>query len=210
MAGILDILVSLEDSPKSHAASEETPSEVSGPLASRIHGKTMDEKAAVAWENRMRGMPVSLIASSFGVSIPTVYKWLQHHTEEFRKRMENSPAANIISESLMRLGAIREACLFEAHQDSGEVRVDEKTGELVRSKPNGNKVKYLEAAMRAEKMCNELLITTGIIPSEPGRVYHTLKGDDTGAADKKDLPSDRTTEEVREDIRRLLWAGRRI
>lgn len=177
---------------------------------------SMDERAARCHELRMRGVPVTAIARSFEVSPRAIYKWLQHGIEQFRSRLEQQPAADLLSEQLQFLDSMEEMCLFEASQadvdDSAEI--DPATGKVTRKlNPTraGLKLKYMQAAMsaRAEKI--KLLTTVGVLPKEPERIYHSMadeKRDGDTATETKGR--ERSAEEIKNSIMQYLSRGRSL
>jgi hypothetical protein len=63
-----------------------------------------------------------------------------------------------------------------ASSDSKEF--DPKTGQVSDNRDKssrGIKAKYLDMAAKARKMEIDLLVTTGVLPTEPGRMYHSLE-----------------------------------
>lgn len=180
----------------------------------KLAALSLDEKAAKAFDNQMRGIPVSAIAAAFGVDQSTVYRWLSHYSSQYRQRIEQEPAANLISESLLFLTRIEELCLYEANQsDADGTTFDSTTGEVTRPKSfqaSGNKAKFIQSAMKARQMKTDLMIQTGILPKEPERLYHAF---DTEKRDKEDVVStamSRTSDEIRNDIEKLLEKGRTL
>jgi hypothetical protein len=162
--------------------------------------------------NRLQGLPVKAMAAHYGVSSSTIYRWLNDGVQLYRQKLENRPAADIIAESLMFLRQVRDTYLLEARTaGAGEITVDPDTGEIVRSSKvaSQNKGKMLEGALKAEKLANDFMLETGIIPREAEKIYHTLRGDDTESATAKH-PDERSDEEVMKDVMELLKRGRRI
>jgi transposase-like protein len=205
--GIAGLLEDLADtSPK-----DKTPEDIE---RDKLTSLSIDDKAAKAFDNQMRGIPVSAIAAAFGVDQSTVYRWLSHYSKQYRQRLEQEPAANIISESLLFLTRIEELCLYEANQsDVDGATFDSATGEVTRPKSyqaSSNKAKFIQSAMKARQMKTDLMIQTGILPKEPERLYHAF---DTEKRDKEDLIStalSRSPDEIRKDIEQLLSKGRTI
>jgi len=178
----------------------------------KSHYWSEEEKINTCVMFRMKGVSVQSLALSFDVHPSTIYRWLDKYAEDFRQRMEQKPAANLIAESLQFIGYIRDVLLYEADQikHGEDTDVDKKTGELKR-RSNASKLllkaKYLEAALKAEKLSLNLMLDTGIIPREPDKIYHTLKG---GKPDSGETFDERSEEEVQKDVWRLLQRGRRL
>ena len=204
--GIAGLLSDLADT-----SPEKSPEDVE---RDKLLSLSLEEKAAKAFDNQMRGIPVSAIAAAFGVDQSTVYRWLSAHAKVYRQRLEQEPAANIIAESLLFLTRIEELCLYEANQSEADGGTfDSKTGEVTRPKSfqaAGNKVKFVQAAMKARQMKNDLMIQTGVLPKEPERLYHQFDEEKRGKdGDASDAMS-RSSDEIRNDIEQLLSKGRTI
>ena len=204
--GIADILGDLAETPES-----KSPEEIE---RDKLTALSLDEKAAKAFDNQMRGVPVSAIAAAFGVDQSTVYRWLNHYAQTYRQRIEQQPAANLIAESLLFLTRIEELCLYEANQsevDGGTY--DSKTGEVSRPKTfqaSGNKAKFIQSAMKARQMKNDLMLQTGILPKEPEKLYHAFDVEKREKEEEIGTAITRTPDEIRKDIEALLSKGRTL
>jgi hypothetical protein len=172
-----------------------------------------DERIQKVLNLKMAGIPVTAIAKSLGVSVGTVYSDLKHHYNEYRQRLDQEPAVNIISESLAFLDSVEETCLFEANQSDslGEKKeFDPKTGEVKPVKRVTNtkgKLAWMQCAMKVRDMKLNLMLETGIIPREPDKIYHALK-DDLVVEEDKSL--DRTEDEIKKQIVELIKKSRRL
>jgi len=161
---------------------------------------------------KMRGVPISAIATYIGCDTSTVYRYLQQYNQEYRERLEQEPAANLIAEALTFLADMERSCLQEAHRaDFGETKVDSATGEVTRSGGAGenskNRLQFFRAAMTARGMQLKLLMETGVIPKEPEKIYHTLRGDTDEPIDTR---PERTDDEVRNTVMQLIARGRQL
>ena len=172
------------------------------------------ERMETCFDLKMRGIPVSAIAKSYGVDPSTVYRLLKEYTEEYRQRIEQEPAANLLADSLAFLDNIETTCLFEASQatDEKEMVVDPTTGLMTpkagKSKTGKqNKLKFIQTAMKAREMRINLMLETGLVPKEPEKMYLKLKTDDK-ELEKTGL--ERSDEEIKNDILKLLTKGRKL
>ena len=178
--------------------------------AEESHKDKIRERVDKVVDLKMRGISNSAIAKALGVDPSTVWRDLRRARESYRETLENEPAANLISESLMFLDKIEEVCLFEASQSGmAEAKVDPVTGEVTReSSSNGRgKFQFIRAALTAREMKTKLMLDTGIIPREPDKLYHTMKKDDE--EDKKTLDV-RDATEIRDQVLELLKRGRNL
>ena len=204
--GIAELLGDLAESPV-----ERTPEEIE---RDKLAALSLDDKAAKAFDNQMRGVPVSAIAAAFGVDQSTVYRWLNQYSQTYRQRIEQQPAANLIAESLLFLTRIEELCLYEANQSEADGGTyDSKTGEVSRPKSfqaGGNKAKFIQSAMKARQMKNDLMLQTGILPKEPEKLYHAFTDEKLKSDEETSTDVSRTSDEIRKDIEKLLSKGRTI
>lgn len=170
------------------------------------------EKAAEAYALKMRGLPVASIAAIFDVSVPAVYKWLKQVSDDYRSRIENVPAANLIADSLQYIDHIADVFLYEAaNADTTESSVDATTGEVIRKVTSQNKTykaHCLENAVQCRKLMLDLMLKSGVLPKTPEHIYHTMKGEKP--VDEKEKIDDRTPDQIGADIAALLKKGRRF
>ena len=161
---------------------------------------------------KLSGVPAQVIASAEGINVSNVYKHLRRAAEEYREQIENVPAANLVAESLQFLDHIEAMCMQEANSADAEKKiVDPKTGDvtvLPKTNVHRSKLAYLRAALAARDAKMKLMLDTGVMPREPDKIYHTLKGE-TGE-DGEDYSVDRTKEQVRESVLELLRRARQI
>lgn len=134
---------------------------------------------AVALRHQGHGLPE--IAKLFDVSTQTIYRWIQRAKEEFRRQFEGETAADNLAGQLMKLSYIEDVSMYEAGQLGKDGKtVDIATGKVVEDKKVTNaslgvKTKFISLALDARKMQIDLLLKTGVIPCEPGRMYHSLE-----------------------------------
>jgi len=142
--------------------------------------RQLDEASKVreVWKFYNRGIPVSTIANIFKVDESTIYRWKKKAVDAYKEDFEEKQKADVISEYMMFCDSIQETALYEAARLEGIGKVlDTKTGKMVEVKDNNRKnhqIKFLELALKARKMNMDLLVTTGIMPREASKVYHTL------------------------------------
>lgn len=163
-----------------------------------------EDKARRAMEWKFQGIPVPSIAKAFGVDIRTIYRWLNKAKLLFRETFEEETAADLLSEHLLFLDHVEELCLYEAGQLGKDGKeFDPKTGTVVDKKGDGGKsvkLRFIDGAVRARKMKIDLMMQTGMIPSEPHRMYHSLKDEGQVGEGPKTSGLERTREELVRDL----------
>ena len=90
---------------------------------------------------------------------------------------------------------------------------DSKTGEVSRPKTfqaSGNKAKFIQSAMKARQMKNDLMLQTGILPKDPEKLYHAFDVEKREKEDEIGTAISRTPDEIRKDIEALLSKGRTL
>lgn len=137
-----------------------------------------EEKAQEAWRLRKEGTSADAIARRFGISVRTVYRQLQQACSQYGQSLEGKTGLDVISEHVMMLQNVVDFCLYEVTQLGKDGRkFDAKTGEVVDQKESqfvkATKAKFLGMALKAQQMIINLQIATGILPSDPGRLYRT-------------------------------------
>lgn len=171
--------------------------------------KSKEERIRQSFDLKMRGVPISAIAITLGISVGTVHNDLRQHAEDYRKRLEQEPAANLIADALVWYDDIERACLFEASQAGKGSVIPSKTGEIIRSgADNKEKLPFIQTAMKARESKIKLMMDTGIIPKEPEKIYHSLKDDKSRVEEKTGLT--RSEEELKASIVDLLSRARRL
>ena len=131
------------------------------------------KKAREAQRRLFAGESITDIAQAMSVSRQTVYRWLSKVNEEAREQLEAQSGINLIVQELDRLTDL------------------ERKAREVASKSNSERMQVagINAALRAVQQRIDLLIRTGVMPSQPDRVYQeivTLKPSDlrrSGSAD---------------------------
>ena len=138
-----------------------------------------EERLHQVIEWQQQGIPVKAIAKIFDVAQVTIRAWIRKARKEFRQSFEGETAADNLAGHLMFLQHIQEMCLYEANQAGKDAKeFDPKTGKISDKKNSygkGTKIKFTQMAMQARKMEIDLLVTTGVLPTEPGRMYHSLE-----------------------------------
>lgn len=174
-----------------------------------------DRKKAKAYEMKLQGFSVVSIAQIFGVAPNTIRKWIQDHASEFTGIIETSPAANIIAETLLFYENLEMLCLNEIKElPDNKVITDLKTGETSTRLDYDAKTlkqKYVLTLMQLRKQSVDLMQSTGMIPKEPERLYHTMEREkpidsDAALAKKEERPK----EELVDKVMQLLAKGRHI
>jgi len=182
---------------------------------SELLGTSEKERPYRAFEMIMQGIPIASIAKMFGVDISTVYRWKAKHASEYREMIEDEPAANLIADHLLFLQKIEEVCLYEAQQlGKDSKKVDVKTGGVIEAPLNSGgkniKHRFLVAALKARQMQMDLQQNTGILPTEPSRIYHSMADDGKIKNTDKKRDSERTDEELVQDVLESIAKGRKL
>ena len=166
-----------------------------------------DEKYARAFDMRMQGLTAMNIATVFGVSPQTITSWLSKHAQNYRMHLEQEPAANIVAESILFLRKIEEVCLYEASQFDSDSIVVDSIGIVTRNKNYKSadlKMKYLLAGLKSREMMLNLMIKTGVLPTEPERMYHLLSDSKKAVLEDSGSHKSRSKEEIAENVLKLL------
>mgnify|MGYP001608785976 CR=1 FL=1 len=177
-----------------------------------IDKETDEEKLASAYDMRSRGKSTLVIARHFGVTQATIRSWILNYVQDYTTTFENQPKAHLIAEHLLFLSKLEDICLFEVDQvDLVDIAPDPVTGEVVRKRTAFNsaaKQRFVVAALQARKMKIDLMTTTGILPKEAEKIYHTLAGDRIDADKKGGFIETKTKEEMMQQILILVETGK--
>jgi hypothetical protein len=186
---ILSIVASLEQVSARHSPPAGGKVSAVNPELAKLRGDERLETAyALKW---VCGWRIADIAAAFGVSERTVFRWHKAYIEMCRAQLEGEPAINLIVELLLFLDEIIRSCLREAWpiRSDGAPAVDPLTGEKVVSKGTVRaKIALINMVLKIQQMRIDLLLKTGILPKEPGRLYTKLK-------DEKPVETDEETPE---------------
>ena len=145
------------------------------------------ERARRAFDLKMRGQRLEKIADDLGCSRSTVIRLLSDYRELYAKRLNESPAIHRISEHLAKLEGL-ENDARERAETAGSDR---------------DRQGYLRLVLRAIKAQNDLMLATGLIPKEPEKIYAL-----THSLDSEPDDEERTEDEIRQDVWRLLRQAR--
>jgi transposase-like protein len=167
-----------------------------------------EEKRAQAYAWKLQGQSTEVIARAFGIDSRTIRRWFLRTESDFREQFETQTAANIMSESLLFLGNIEEMAMYEANQSAGdEQEYDLKSRKVKTPKEVERNAKHITAkmlvvALKARGMKLDLLLETGVLPKDPGRLYRTMEkeGNFEQSAHSK---SSRTADQIRDDMLKL-------
>lgn len=173
----------------------------------------ISERQRKVWNLRMQGIPVRVIAESFGYSPQTIYKDLREMAQNYREHLEQFTGLDLVGESLQFLDEIESVALYEVNQlGIGEPEIDEE-GKVVRGPkiiPEHGTLRqqFMRTALKAREMKIDLLLATGAIPKEPEKMLHAVCG--KIEHDHKVGIEDRTKEEIIESLNQLMRKGRMI
>lgn len=178
--------------------------------ARRLSALPEDEKCQKVMELRRRGLGISTIGKMVGVSPNQVTKWINQHIENKRTQIESQPAANILVENLDFLSHMEDLVLYELNMvRDGTIIIDKETGEISKKPVNVQaKSAFIKLALKVREMKMDLEVQTGVLPKQPERIYHTMESNKEQDSLRPDL--DRSEEEIKENLLRLLERGRSV
>jgi DNA-binding Lrp family transcriptional regulator len=147
------------------------------------------ERAGEAWRCRyVAGLPLKEVADRLECSPRTVQRLVRRAEEQARVELETEPPLSIISREATRLLGIALDALRDAE----------------RCKSDRERTAHRNCAVRALKARADLLVSVGIMPAEPTKIYSAvahLKPQDPGG----DKPGyERSEEDVREECLKLM------
>lgn len=177
-----------------------------------LEGISPEKKHALVFDMKMRGIAVNAIAERFRVDVSTIYRWLNKYTEDCRKRLEQQPAANLVAETIEYYERLEGFCLYEANQLTEEEKLIDSGGKVhvvSNSCIKETKLKFLQTAAKLRRLKTDLLTSTGVIPKEPSRIYHKME-EEKRAEEGEATGEERSKDQVKQDIIRLLERGRQI
>ncbi len=133
------------------------------------------EKIRLAASMRAKGFTVVEIADHFGVSLKTIYTYLQKSREDRLSELEACKSIDILVENLDTIASMQDLCLKMACQIAEEKQMDPITGEIIARKGSiRDKAEMLRLARDFLKMKIELEIRTGVLPSTGVDPYGSL------------------------------------
>jgi hypothetical protein len=119
----------------------------------------------------------------------------------------------MLCESILRYQHYEAIAMYEVDQlEADAVDVDPETGAVKRVRKESSRsprVKYLNTAIKCRDRQVDLLLNTGILPRQPERIQHTMRGESPEDAEEhaRDV---RTAKQIREDIFKMLSASRTL
>ena len=178
---------------------------------------TLEERWEKAYQLRLEGISVLEIARSFGVTKPTVYKWLAKATERQRNLMELLPAADYVADSLQMFSHLEQICISEIQRCRSQgLEVDPNTGDVIRVSASDPKVsetisRFVEIAANTRQKATNLMHKTGILPTaKSGSLYHNWRGESPTVSNSSQPDIERSEEELRADVEKLLKIGHKL
>lgn len=147
------------------------------------------EQARSAFALKMRGQTQDQIATELGVSRSTVVRLLDDYRKLYSEQLSNEPRVHLLAVELAKLDDIESTARKEAETATS----------------NRDKQAFLKIALQAIDSRQSLLLETGVIPREPSKLISVT----CSVAD--DLKKEeRTMDELRADVEKLLRTGRRL
>jgi len=170
-----------------------------------------EERLQKVWDLRVRGITVTAIAKAVGVSVATVYNDIRKIGERYKKQIMQADPVALVTENLQWLDEMERVALYEVHSATAKVEktVDEHGIVTEVTTPDPNKARFYTAALKAREMKLRLLIDTGIIPTgDPTKMFRALEAYQEHEEDIE--KEERTPDEIRESVKRLLAGGRHM
>jgi len=171
-----------------------------------------EERLQQVWDLRCRGMALPGIAKMIGKSVQTVRRDLKKYGDMYREKILQANPIELLSDNLQWLDEMERIALYEVHTSETKIEKikDEKTGVITEiSTPDPNKARFYTNALKAREMKLRLLIDTGLIPTgDPNKMFCALEAYQDHEEDLE--KENRTPEEIKSSIKRLLTGGRHM
>ena len=163
-----------------------------------------------AYQLKTTGSNYTSIGDELGITPDTARDWVLEINQTIRKKLENVAAVDVVTESLVYFDSMETTFLSAAVSilEAGQ-EVNERGQTVQRARGRSSRytlyLKYLRAAMDARKEKIALMSQCGILPKTADQLYKNWKGvsEEVEVADD-DPTRERTPEELRKDIERLL------
>lgn len=149
------------------------------------------EQARSAFLLKMRGNTQEQIAVELGVSRSTIVRLLNDYKKLYAEQLSSEPRLHLLTEELAKLDDVVSTARTEA---ATTTNARDKQG-------------FMKIALQAMKSHHELLLETGVLPREPSKlvaVSCSLR------AEEEYKGEERTLDEIKADVKRLLRNGRTI
>lgn len=177
--------------------------------ADHLPGLTIEARRAKVWDFRVKGVSVPAMARAFGVTEKTIYEDLKAIGEYYRDQLVNMSAVELLAQNLQWLDEMERIALYEVNQaETSVIKITDPVTQLVTEQRmvDPNKGKFFQSALKAREMKLKILLDTGILPRNKVEMFEKLAGYETKVT--RDDTDERTPEQVREAIERLLRHGR--
>lgn len=166
-----------------------------------------------AYQMRAKGVPVENIASAFGISIATAYRWFKKFEQRHANLMLKSQRTDLLFDRLRYAEIVRDLAMAEVHRIDVEGVSLDPSGKVTQGKLDpklrGVKVKALSLALTADASIFRMLSSTGVLPSVAREIHNTLA--DTDPAERVLRVSEhRTDAEIERSVQQLLQNTRAI
>ena len=177
-----------------------------------------EQKQLKLYELRLKGVAISKLQEAFGICRATAYSWLHKAANIHRIRMQATPAADFVADSLLTYKHLEFVVLnqIEAFHCDG-LSIDPKTGEIDRSTSTSDIqvtaaiAKLVEVTAGIRKKQVDLMRQTGLLPSpKEGDIHADWTGTSKELLDVDEPDEERSTEDIEQDVERLLMVGRRL
>lgn len=169
------------------------------------------DRQSKVWALKIRGVGVPQIAAALGVSDATVYTDLREIGRRYRDELLDYDPVELIASNLQFLDEMERIALLEVNQSEATVTTekDEKTGLVKTTRtPDPNKGRFYQSALKARELKLNLLMSTGIIPKNKVELFDKLSSAAGIGKTDSDTNVERTDEEIKESIDRLMKYGR--
>ena len=120
-----------------------------------------------------------------------MFRWIKQYEQEAQERLESKPAVNWLVEEIERLTTLEQ----RARTAAGETTNDR------------HQQSWLGLALRCARQRQSLLVETGVIPRDATRIHQVIGHVPDSTSRARD---ERTNDEVREDIEKLLRHARKL
>lgn len=129
-----------------------------GPDLPALVETTLPDSFHQCYRLKLAGVPVTEIASRFGIDRTTVWRHCRAVEQEFADQLEKSPQFNILALEIKRLTDLEEQLRDKATHCKSERAA----------------VMALAAAAKTAEMRQKLLLDTGILDREPSKMYQAI------------------------------------
>jgi hypothetical protein len=162
-----------------------------------------------AYQLKVSGSTYTEISTTLGVSSDTARDWVLEITRAVRHRLESIPAADALVDNIVYFEHMESTFLASAAEILESGKAVNSSGQVVnRTRGSASRwdlyLKFLRAAMDARKQKIDLMQSCGILPKSTDQLYKDWKGKSEADIKQEEEKKERTADEIREDIKRLI------